>query len=310
MALAVGVSTICWLITESSSLWRALRHTVIMVAGPHPVGGLFWLSISTAFEDRQITAPMLAPPAGLLALGLAIGAAPAGAAPGARRRVRGRPGGHRLRQPPERRAHAHADAADRLVLGRLDPFVSAEGWRREGLTIGALAAELQILEHRLRRLINNRLGHRNFADFLSVSRIKAARRRLANPHEACTTVATICWSSLVNDLRGYVIFAVAPPTTTYITPRRAGTMRPGSLGGTAGSGLSTQNTTPATPRPLAARCSRAQAYNPRRTLSKPDLASPADPRSRRRRQATCGRRLGVARLSFGRGFTTDGKRLN
>ena len=41
------------------------------------MGGLFWLFIGTAFEDRQITAPMLAPPAGLLALGLAKGAAPA-----------------------------------------------------------------------------------------------------------------------------------------------------------------------------------------------------------------------------------------
>lgn len=52
VALAMGVSTICWLITDSSSLWRALRHTVTMVAGAYPAGGLFWLFIGTVFEDR------------------------------------------------------------------------------------------------------------------------------------------------------------------------------------------------------------------------------------------------------------------
>nr|WP_309603811.1 helix-turn-helix domain-containing protein [Phenylobacterium sp.] len=99
-------------------------------------------------------------------------------------------GAQRRRDPA---ADPRAEAADRLLVGRLDTFLAAEGWRREGLSIGTLAGELSVPEHRLRRLINNRLGHRNFADFLNASRIAAARRRLADPAEARTTVAAIAF---------------------------------------------------------------------------------------------------------------------
>ena len=85
------------------------------------------------------------------------------------------------------------EAADRLTLQKLDAVMAAEGWRREGLTIGDLAQELAIPEHRLRRLINQRLGHRNFAEFVNVHRIAAAKRRLADPAEARTTVAAIAF---------------------------------------------------------------------------------------------------------------------
>ncbi|WP_334164318.1 AraC family transcriptional regulator [Phenylobacterium sp.] len=86
-----------------------------------------------------------------------------------------------------------ADAADRLTLQKLEALMSGGGWRREGLTIGALARDLDVPEHRLRRLINGRLGHRNFADFLNAHRIEAAKRRLADPAEARTTVAAIAF---------------------------------------------------------------------------------------------------------------------
>jgi AraC-like DNA-binding protein len=96
-----------------------------------------------------------------------------------------------------RRAEAgpdvRAEAAERQLLQRLDGFVAAEGWRREGLTIGDLAGELETPEHRLRRLINRRLGHRNFADFLNASRIAAAQARLADPVHARTTIAVIAF---------------------------------------------------------------------------------------------------------------------
>jgi len=93
----------------------------------------------------------------------------------------------------ESAADPRSEATERQLLQRLEAFVSAEGWRREGLAIGGLAAELETPEHRLRRLINNRLGHRNFADFLNASRVAAAQRRLANPAEARTTVAAIAF---------------------------------------------------------------------------------------------------------------------
>ena len=90
-------------------------------------------------------------------------------------------------------ADPRAEAADRLLLGRLDAFMRAGGWKTEGLTIGAVAQAVETPEHRLRRLINQKLGHRNFADFVNGHRIEAAKRRLADPVEARTTVAAIAF---------------------------------------------------------------------------------------------------------------------
>ncbi|MCR5880788.1 AraC family transcriptional regulator [Phenylobacterium sp. J367] len=95
----------------------------------------------------------------------------------------------RQEAPPDTRAQA----ADRLTLQRLDAMMGEGAWRREGLTIGALARDLGVPEHRLRKLINGRLGHRNFADFVNGYRIEAAKRRLADPAEARTTVAAIAF---------------------------------------------------------------------------------------------------------------------
>jgi len=94
---------------------------------------------------------------------------------------------------PEAAADGRAETADRLLLEKLNAFMAAGNWRREGLTIGELAGQLGEPEHRVRRLINRRLGHRNFADFLNGYRIEAAKARLADPREARTTVAAIAF---------------------------------------------------------------------------------------------------------------------
>jgi AraC-like DNA-binding protein len=90
-------------------------------------------------------------------------------------------------------ADARAEAADREDLARLEALMTAEHWRREGLLIGQLAQELDLPEHRLRRLINGRLGYRNFADFLNTYRVEAAKQRLASAALARTTVAAIAF---------------------------------------------------------------------------------------------------------------------
>lgn len=88
---------------------------------------------------------------------------------------------------------ARAEAADRHVLARLDTFMADGGWKTEGLMIGAVALAVDTPEHRLRRLINSKLGHRNFADFVNGHRIAAAKRRLGDPRQARTTVAAIAF---------------------------------------------------------------------------------------------------------------------
>ena len=85
------------------------------------------------------------------------------------------------------------DAGDIHDLARLQVVMAGEGWRQEGLTIGDLSRELDLPEHRLRRLINQRLGHRNFAEFVNGHRIEAAKQRLADPVEVRTTVAAMAF---------------------------------------------------------------------------------------------------------------------
>jgi AraC-like DNA-binding protein len=90
-------------------------------------------------------------------------------------------------------ASAAADP-DGIWLERLDAVMTSQAlWQREGLTIAALAAIVGLPEHRLRRLINDRLGHRNFPTFINGHRIGAAQRILADPAEATRSVASIAF---------------------------------------------------------------------------------------------------------------------
>ena len=64
-------------------------------------------------------------------------------------------------------------------------------YRQDGLTIAQLAERLGMPEYRLRRLINQALGYRNFNSFLNFYRIADARAALADPTQAEVPVLTI-----------------------------------------------------------------------------------------------------------------------
>ena len=64
-------------------------------------------------------------------------------------------------------------------------------YRDDALGIAALAARLGVPEYRLRRLINQRLGHRNFAGFLNGYRINEAMAALADPSQVEVPILTI-----------------------------------------------------------------------------------------------------------------------
>jgi AraC-like DNA-binding protein len=84
--------------------------------------------------------------------------------------------------------------ADRLVLARLNRAMTQdEVWRGEDLSIGTLAALVGAPEHRLRKLINGVLGHRNFADYVNSRRIAAAQIVLADPEQALKSVSAIAY---------------------------------------------------------------------------------------------------------------------
>lgn len=66
-----------------------------------------------------------------------------------------------------------------------------KAYREEGLSIGTLAGKLGISEHGLRRLINQRLGYRNFNAFLNFYRLDDVMTALADPAQEAVPILTI-----------------------------------------------------------------------------------------------------------------------
>lgn len=64
-------------------------------------------------------------------------------------------------------------------------------FRDPGMTIGKLAGRLDQPEYRVRRLINQGLGYRNFNEFLNAHRIEEVRAALADPQQASVSILTI-----------------------------------------------------------------------------------------------------------------------
>lgn len=84
--------------------------------------------------------------------------------------------------------------ADQVLLSRLNQAMDEdEVWRTEGLTMFDLATKVGAPEHRLRRLINTELGHRNFSVFLNERRVEAAKALLASPDLALRSVSSIAY---------------------------------------------------------------------------------------------------------------------
>lgn len=84
------------------------------------------------------------------------------------------------------------EVADQKLVGALMRLIADERvYRHDNVTIGTLATRLAIPEYRLRRLINQRLGYRNFNVFLNEHRIAEAKAALADPTQAEVPVITI-----------------------------------------------------------------------------------------------------------------------
>lgn len=97
---------------------------------------------------------------------------------------------------PERRPDGDVDpeapCVDDANLAALERAMRDEhAYRDEGMTIAVLASRLAMPEYRMRRLINGRLGHRNFNAFINGFRIAEARQVLADPARRHVPVLTI-----------------------------------------------------------------------------------------------------------------------
>ncbi|MBS1508509.1 MAG: helix-turn-helix transcriptional regulator [Bacteroidetes bacterium] len=67
-------------------------------------------------------------------------------------------------------------------------------YRKEGLTIKELADTINTQEHKLRRLINQQLGFKNFNDFLNQYRVKEACEILSDPAQNQKTILEIAYA--------------------------------------------------------------------------------------------------------------------
>ncbi|WGS20653.1 MULTISPECIES: helix-turn-helix domain-containing protein [unclassified Bradyrhizobium] len=113
-------------------------------------------------------------------------------------------------------AAAAENAADQKLVDALIRLMADERiYRQDNITIGTLANRLKIPEYRLRRLINQRLGYRNFNVFLNNHRIEEAKAALADPAQAEVPVITIAMDAGFQSLGP---FNRAFKATTGVTP--------------------------------------------------------------------------------------------
>jgi len=113
-------------------------------------------------------------------------------------------------------AQPDTSAADQRLVDALMRLMADERiYRHDNITIGTLANRLSIPEYRLRRLINQRLGYRNFNVFLNNHRIEEAKAALADPEQAEVPVITIAMDAGFQSLGP---FNRAFKATTGVTP--------------------------------------------------------------------------------------------
>ena len=87
---------------------------------------------------------------------------------------------------------AAADGQDQAVAAALARLMAeGRGYAQEGLSLAGLAEQLGTPEYRLRRVINQGLGHRNFTAYVNGLRLAEAKRRLADPAQRALPVLTI-----------------------------------------------------------------------------------------------------------------------
>jgi len=183
-AMGIGLYALLALVVE-----LALRDRPVgpLLPALHVAGiGLVALALAVGVGRHSLDALLGVPPEAPPALGAALAVTPAAPSP----------------EPPTAAAPAAAEAMvlapsptpaaapspglpppdprTAEQLGRLQQaLVEQRLHRQEGLTLAALAGQLGLPEATLRSLINQRLGFRNFNDFLHHHRLRDAAQRLA-----------------------------------------------------------------------------------------------------------------------------------
>jgi AraC-like DNA-binding protein len=132
--------------------------------------------------------------------------------------------------PTAKTKTAPSEAHDEpLVLALHQLMTLNHVYRSEDLTVASLAQRLKTPEYRLRRVINQRLGHRNFNAFVNGYRIDETKAALANPAQSELPILSI---ALESGFQSIGPFNRAFKAATGVTPsefRRANLRPPNNL---------------------------------------------------------------------------------
>jgi len=94
--------------------------------------------------------------------------------------------------PVQARTQEPPDPADESLAAALRHAMEHEHvYRTENLTVASLAERLSVPEYRLRRLINQQLGHRNFSAFVNGYRLDEVRAALRDPAKRDLPILTL-----------------------------------------------------------------------------------------------------------------------
>jgi AraC-like DNA-binding protein len=167
---------------------RRLRPLLVVLAVLYDIGlvlrDVFGSGQPASTSSRIIEAALLAG----LALGFALVALRADRSLASPPVVETERPGPNVVQPPASEADVQEDA----LLARLLRLMQEEKvYRQEGFGLNALIAALDLPEYRLRRLIHQRLGHRNFSSFVNGYRLAEVTEALADPSQADVAILTI-----------------------------------------------------------------------------------------------------------------------
>jgi AraC-like DNA-binding protein len=135
------------------------------------------------------------------------------------------PQAHQVRKPLiATQLDANVELPDPSLIAALEKLMQIDCvYREENLTIGALALKLAIPEHKLRRVINQGLGYRNFNAFLNHYRLTEVKAALVDPKKDNLPILTI---ALYTGFQSIGPFNRAFKLDTGVTPTEFRRARP------------------------------------------------------------------------------------
>lgn len=171
------------LVERRRRLRPALAGLTVLYAGGVLLMDLLGVNQPSGAPGRVVEAAALT----ALATAFALVALRAGRSPFSPTVESEAPGSNGATEPP-----AAIDAQEDALLARLTHLMQEKKvYRQEGFGVAALVAAMDVPEYRLRKLINQRLGHRNFSTFVNSYRLAEAMAALADPGQASVPVLTI-----------------------------------------------------------------------------------------------------------------------